>query len=139
MISTFEKYVPNKKPHEYGPQDLKTVMQGIAGTDGGDTPSTRTIPGLTRDPTTGMYKDSDLCKILSKATDNVAGAFKARGTPAIMQVIEVLAIATARNDWSTCTLNEFRKFLNLKPHSTFTGQFLTLQCHCKDTDEFLCS
>ena len=96
-------------------------MKGIAGTEGGNTPSTRTIPGLKRDPTTGMYDDRDLCKILSTATDNVAGAFKARGTPAIMQVIEVLAIATARNEWSTCSLNEFRKFLKLKPHSTFEG------------------
>lgn len=36
-----------------------------------------------------------------------------------MRVIDVLGIAAARNDWNTCTLNEFRKFLNLTTFKTF--------------------
>ena len=38
--------------------------------------------------------------------------------PGVMRVIEVLGIAQARN-WGCCTLNEFRRFLGLKPYATF--------------------
>lgn len=39
-----------------------------------------------------------------------------------MKLIDVLGMATARNKWNTCSLNEFRKFLNLKPFTTFEGE-----------------
>lgn len=35
-----------------------------------------------------------------------------------MRVIEQLGIQQARN-WGACSLNEFRRFLGLKPYSTF--------------------
>lgn len=37
-----------------------------------------------------------------------------------MRVIDMMSIATARNTWNVCSMNEFRKFLNLKPFETFT-------------------
>ncbi|KAK0469796.1 heme peroxidase [Desarmillaria tabescens] len=67
----------------------------------------------------GRFKDEDLAKLLQDATSNRAGAFKARGIPEALRVVEVLGINQARS-WGTCSLNEFRKFIGLKPYTSFT-------------------
>lgn len=48
----------------------------------------------------------------------MAGAYRARGTPACLRVVEILGIEQARK-WGVCTMNEFRRFLGLKPFATF--------------------
>lgn len=62
---------------------------------------------------TGRYSDDALAKILQNACETPAQAFRARGTPDFMRVIEMIAIEQAR-EWGVCTLNEFRQFLGLK-------------------------
>lgn len=71
-----------------------------------------------RDPKTLRFADADLAKALQDATSVPAAAFKARGVPHVMRVIEILGIQQARN-WGCCSLNDFRRFLGLKPYSTF--------------------
>lgn len=71
-----------------------------------------------RDAKTGRVSDDLLADALVKATSVPAAAFKARGVPHVMRVIEVLGISQARN-WGCCSLNEFRRFLGLKPYATF--------------------
>lgn len=66
----------------------------------------------------GRFKDEDLAKILHDSTSRRAGAFKAKGIPEVLRVIEIMGIQQSRT-WGTCSLNEFRKFLGLKPYSTF--------------------
>jgi hypothetical protein len=66
----------------------------------------------------GKFKDAELAEIIQDATYEVAAAFKARGVPECMRVIEVMTIMQARS-WGTCSLNEFRKFIGLKPYTTF--------------------
>ncbi|KAF9447624.1 heme peroxidase [Macrolepiota fuliginosa MF-IS2] len=66
----------------------------------------------------GRFRDVDLARILQSVTQDVAGAFKARGIPECMRVIEVMGIMQSRA-WGTCSLNEFRKFMGLKPYSSF--------------------
>ncbi|KIO24704.1 hypothetical protein M407DRAFT_25951 [Tulasnella calospora MUT 4182] len=56
----------------------------------------------------GSFRDEDLAKILLDACESPASAFKARGTPHVMRIIEIMAIQQNR-DWGTCSLNEFRK------------------------------
>lgn len=51
----------------------------------------------------GRFKDADLAEILQDATCDVAGAFKARGIPECMRVIEVLGIMQSRV-WGTCSV-----------------------------------
>ncbi|CCM06203.1 uncharacterized protein FIBRA_08446 [Fibroporia radiculosa] len=75
------------------------------------------IDNLTRGPD-GRYNDADLAKILHDATEAPACAFGARRTPEVFRVIEVLAMQQART-WGACSLNEFRKFMGLKPYSDF--------------------
>jgi linoleate 10R-lipoxygenase len=51
----------------------------------------------------GPFKDDDLADILQKATLAPAAAFKARGSPEWMRVIEMLSIEQSRK-WGTCTV-----------------------------------
>ncbi|GJE92324.1 linoleate 10R-lipoxygenase domain-containing protein [Phanerochaete sordida] len=78
---------------------------------------TWTFGGLKR-AETGRFADVDLAKILQDATEAEAGAFRARGIPEVMKVVELMAIEQARN-WGTCSLNEFRTFMGLKPYRSF--------------------
>ncbi|KAF8209473.1 heme peroxidase [Mycena galopus ATCC 62051] len=80
-------------------------------------PNDRTFAGLVRGPD-GKFSDDDIAKILLDATENPAGAYRARGTPEVLRVIEIMGILQARQ-WGVCTMNEFREFLGLKTFSTF--------------------
>ncbi|KAF7368716.1 hypothetical protein MVEN_00196300 [Mycena venus] len=71
-----------------------------------------TFDKLKRNPD-GRFKDSDLARILHNATSWRAGAYKARGVPEVLRVVEVLSIEQARR-WGTCSMNDFRRFLGLK-------------------------
>ncbi|KAF8323352.1 heme peroxidase [Clavulina sp. PMI_390] len=71
-----------------------------------------------RDPSTQRYSDDLLAGILQGATAAPAAAFKARGIPNVMRAIELLGIEQARH-WGCCSLNDFRRYLGLKPYSTF--------------------
>ncbi|KAG8731386.1 hypothetical protein FRC11_004322 [Ceratobasidium sp. 423] len=73
---------------------------------------------LQRDKTTGRFNDSDLAGLLHDAVENVSGAFSARNIPEVLKIVEVLGITQARK-WGVCTLNEFRKFMGLKPYESF--------------------
>jgi hypothetical protein len=61
---------------------------------------------LKRDSKTNHFRDEDLARILQNATEWSAGAFKARGTPEVMRVIEILAIEQSRS-WGTCSVYRF--------------------------------
>ncbi|KAK7681445.1 hypothetical protein QCA50_015537 [Cerrena zonata] len=80
-------------------------------------PRIRTFAGLRRGPD-GKFSDDDLANILQDSTDKVAGAYRARGTPEVLRVIEIMGMEQARK-WGVCTMNEFRKFLGLKPFASF--------------------
>ena len=66
----------------------------------------------------GRFSDDDLAGILQDATEKVAGSYRARGTPAVLRIIEILGMEQARS-WGVCTFNEFRKFLGLKVLESF--------------------
>ncbi|KAJ6551508.1 heme peroxidase [Mycena capillaripes] len=80
-------------------------------------PKKWTFDNLERGPD-GRFKDSDLAKILQDSTSWRAGAYKARGIPEVLRVIEVLGIEQARQ-WGACSMNDFRRFLGLKPYASF--------------------
>ncbi|TFK85570.1 heme peroxidase [Polyporus arcularius HHB13444] len=80
-------------------------------------PRTRTFFGIQRGPD-GRFKDDDLAKILHDATEKVAGAYRARGSPAALRIVEMLGMTQARQ-WGVCTMNEFRSFLGLKQFESF--------------------
>ncbi|KAI9706373.1 MAG: hypothetical protein M1836_003378 [Candelina mexicana] len=66
----------------------------------------------------GRFADDDLVRILTESIEDCAGSFGANRVPKVLKAIEILGIEQARS-WNLASLNEFRKFFNLKPHETF--------------------
>ncbi|KAI0035301.1 linoleate diol synthase [Vararia minispora EC-137] len=69
-----------------------------------------------------MFKDSDLGKWIKNAMEHPAGAFRARGTPAVMQLHETMGIRANRG-WGVCSLNDFRRW-NPNPEIAETAERL---------------
>ncbi|KAF8064174.1 heme peroxidase [Lyophyllum atratum] len=65
------------------------------------------------------FKDEDLARVLQDATEQVAGVARGRSVPLSFRPRELVVIEQARL-WKAGTLNEFRKFLGLKPLKSFT-------------------
>ncbi|KAH8997828.1 linoleate diol synthase [Lactarius hatsudake] len=66
----------------------------------------------------GKFDDKQLADIIKDAVEHPAAKFGARGTPHVMRLHEIMGIEANRR-WGVCTLNEFRKYLGLKPYTTF--------------------
>ncbi|KAG5638617.1 hypothetical protein H0H81_011507 [Sphagnurus paluster] len=111
----FRSAFGGKSPEEIGPSDVAKMMSIFE--DITTAPSQRVFAGLSRGPD-GKFSDDDLANILQSATENPAGSFRGRGTPAVLRIAEVTGIEQARQ-WGLCTMNEFRKFLKLRPFETF--------------------
>lgn len=54
----------------------------------------------------GFFANEDLARILQDATERRAGAFRARGCPPVMRVVEILAIEQGRK-WGVCTVRHW--------------------------------
>ncbi|PWY90211.1 peroxidase [Aspergillus heteromorphus CBS 117.55] len=80
-------------------------------------PSKRTFADLKRQED-GTFKDEDLVTILVNAIEDVASSFGARNVPKVLRSVEILGIEQSRK-WNVGSLNEFRKFFDLKPYETF--------------------
>ncbi|KAL8280766.1 hypothetical protein RQP46_006770 [Phenoliferia psychrophenolica] len=119
-VNLFKKILPDVPFDEMTEADFVVGLRKLGEAQGVD-PRRWTFGDLKRqgEDGCGHFRDSDLCNLLTNATDAIAGSFRGRGTPACMRIIDVLGIAMARNDWNTCSMNEFRKFLNLKPFDDF--------------------
>jgi hypothetical protein len=76
-----------------------------------------TFGGMTRQPN-GSFKSAELANLLQDATEHAASSFGARKTPHIMRLHEIMGIQSNRR-WGVCSLNDFRKFLGLKPYASF--------------------
>jgi len=50
----------------------------------------------------GKFADEDIAKILQDATTSPAGQYRARGTPGVLRIIEILGIEQGRT-WGVCT------------------------------------
>ncbi|KAF6760375.1 heme peroxidase [Ephemerocybe angulata] len=112
---TFNTFFQGKDPKTVVVDDFIAGAHKFLKPAGG--PREWTFGKLSRDAN-GKFSDDDLANILQRATEWRAGAFKARGTPAAMRIIEVMGIEQARS-WGTCSMNEFRKFVGLKPYASF--------------------
>ncbi|KAJ6476780.1 heme peroxidase [Mycena vitilis] len=112
----FNKFFNNKPFDQITMQDFGAAFAKTFAEVDPD-PSKRTFGGLTRGPD-GKFDDDALAKVLFDATESPAGAYRARGTPEVLRVIEIMGITQARQ-WGVCTMNEFRQFLGLKQFGDF--------------------
>ncbi|KAJ4299949.1 hypothetical protein N0V90_005197 [Kalmusia sp. IMI 367209] len=79
---------------------------------------TWTFGGLQRGPD-GRFDDQKLADLIKGCIEEPAHAFGARGTPQSLKIVDIMGQLQARNVFNVCTLNEFRRYLNLKPYETF--------------------
>ncbi|KAH8917077.1 heme peroxidase [Atractiella rhizophila] len=114
----FQKHFPNKKVEDITIEEFWGLSSTIEDRLHGKAPKEWEVYGvLTRGPD-GRFDDEALAKIIKDAVEEPAGAFKARGTPAPFKAIECMGMYQARQ-YGVCTMNEFRKFLNLKTFDSF--------------------
>jgi len=73
---------------------------------------------LQRQKPNGAYADADLAKVINDATRTVAGRLGANNIPKSFRAIEISGIMQGRKA-GVCTLNEFRKYFNVKPYNNF--------------------
>ena len=67
----------------------------------------------------GRFSDTDLAELMKDCVEAPAHAFGAHGTPASLRFVDILGMMQARDTFNVCTMNEFRKYLNLQPYKTF--------------------
>ncbi|KAL0959663.1 hypothetical protein HGRIS_011365 [Hohenbuehelia grisea] len=111
----FDQAFGGKAYDELSLKDLATI--GKIFEDVPKDPSKRTFAGLKRG-SDGRFSDDDLANILQTATSHPAGAFRGRGTPPVLRLVEIMGMEQARR-WGVCTMNEFRKYLGLKEFESF--------------------
>ncbi|KAG2059443.1 heme peroxidase [Suillus hirtellus] len=112
---TFKNILPDRDPLTITVEEFKAVVHR----DGAQIPDIHswTFGGLTREEN-GRFSDTDIARVLQDATADRACAFRARGVPAAMRIVEILGMEQARA-WGACSLNEFRRFIGLKPYKSF--------------------
>jgi linoleate 10R-lipoxygenase len=52
----------------------------------------------------GRFSDADIARVLQDATADRACAFRARGVPAVMRIVEILGMEQARG-WGACSVS----------------------------------
>ncbi|KAJ6619469.1 linoleate diol synthase [Mycena sp. CBHHK59/15] len=111
----FKKIFDGKSPEEVTPADFQAAAQKVQAMQPDITHWTF---GELKRQADGTFRDEDLANILHNATEHPAAAFRARGTPASMRLHEMMGIEQNRR-WGVCSLNDFRKYLGLKPYANF--------------------
>ncbi|KAG1901545.1 heme peroxidase [Suillus fuscotomentosus] len=113
---TFKNILPDRDPSTITVEEFKAAVHK----DGAQIPNIHswTFGGLTREKD-GRFSDANIARVLQDATADRACAFRARGVPAAMRIVEILGMEQARA-WGACSLNEFRRFIGLKPYKSFS-------------------
>ncbi|EME49010.1 hypothetical protein DOTSEDRAFT_119905 [Dothistroma septosporum NZE10] len=120
MEAVLRRHVPELKSLD----DMTTKMfyERVMGAEGGHLMSLEprhwTFGGLERDET-GRFNDVQLGELIKDCVNEPAHAFGAHGTPASLKVVDILGQMQARNQFNVCTMNEFRRYLNLKAYASF--------------------
>ncbi|CAD6499935.1 BgTH12-04040 [Blumeria graminis f. sp. triticale] len=81
-------------------------------------PKDWTFGGLERNAD-GHFDDYELGELIKNCIEEPAHAFGAHGTPASLKVVDIMGQLQARDVFNVCTMNEFRRYLNLTPYKSF--------------------
>ncbi|KAF3920745.1 hypothetical protein ABW20_dc0100857 [Dactylellina cionopaga] len=81
-------------------------------------PKDWTFGGLKRQAD-GTFNDTELADIIKSCVEEPAHEFGAHGTPVSLKIVDIMGQLQARNVFNVCTLNEFRRYLNLKEYDSF--------------------
>jgi hypothetical protein len=111
----FSQLFDGKSPETVTPQDFVVAAKKMQDSE----PDIQHWTfGMLQRQADGTFKDEELANILKNSSEHPAGAFRARGTPPVMRLHEIMGIEQNRR-WGVCSLNDFRKFLGLKTYASF--------------------
>lgn len=119
MEGLMKKACPGKEIDEIGPKEFRVMAGKHKMLLDSQHPSQWTFNDLQRNKD-GHFDNHALAELIKDAIEEPAHAFGARGTPACLKVVDILGQLQARNVFQVCTMNEFRKYLNLAPFKTFS-------------------
>lgn len=111
------KMFPNTKPDKIHWHDFVKEAKKQEEKDRSKSPEERNFADWERQAD-GTFKDEDLAREVAASIEDCANAYGANRVPAALRVIQILGIQQARA-WNLASLNEFRKYFNLAPHTTF--------------------
>lgn len=101
------------------PADFWTAAGAIK-SNLGDSPQTWSWPGyLVRNESTGRFDDDQLASLIKSCIEEQAHRFGARAIPSAMRIVDVLGQILTRDTFFLSTMNEFRRYLNLKTFDSF--------------------
>lgn len=100
------------------PDMYKEIMKHYGSRLRKQEPREWTFGGLQRGPD-GRFDDRQLADLIKNCIEEPAHAFGAHGTPQSLKIVDIMGQLQAREVFNVCTLNEFRRYLNLKPYETF--------------------
>ncbi|KAK7186795.1 hypothetical protein DPSP01_001146 [Paraphaeosphaeria sporulosa] len=103
---------------ELTPGMYKEMMMNYGSKFKDQEPREWTFGGLQRGPD-GRFDDRKLADLIKDCIEEPAHAFGARGTPQSLKIVDIMGQLQARDVFNVCTLNEFRRYLNLKPYDSF--------------------
>ncbi|KAK5095837.1 hypothetical protein LTS08_007974 [Lithohypha guttulata] len=119
MEDLVRKHLPElKSMDDMKPHDFHKVVGAEAEKLKAMHPKQWTFDNLKRGPD-GRFSDADLGRIIKDCIEEPAHAFGAHGTPASLKIVDLMGQLQARGVFNVCTLNEFRKYLHLKPYENF--------------------
>ncbi|KAH6985528.1 heme peroxidase [Ilyonectria destructans] len=113
----FQKLFPGQDVSKLPLRDFLTGLSNWREDIMAQEPESRTFAGLERD-SSGYFDTQALAKLIAESTHDVSAAFGAHQVPAVLKPVVMLGISQARG-WHVGTLNELRKFMDLKPHKSF--------------------
>ncbi|PON19963.1 linoleate diol synthase [Trichoderma gamsii] len=113
----FQKLFPGQEVSKLPLRDFLTGLSNLRGEIVAQKPECRTFGGLKRD-SSGFFNTQALAKLIAESTNDVSAAFGAHQVPVVLRLVVMLGISQARG-WHIGTLNELRKFMDLKPHESF--------------------
>ncbi|KAF2663783.1 heme peroxidase [Microthyrium microscopicum] len=121
-----EKWMAGLIENEFGKIDMEdvteemftTIMMKYGHKLRTTLPKNWTFGGLER-KADGKFDDAELAKVIKDCVEEPAHEFGAHGTPLSLKIVDIMGQLQARNVFNVCTLNEFRRYLNLKAYSSF--------------------
>ncbi|CAN9364660.1 unnamed protein product [Alternaria alternata] len=117
LIDHMTKICPDMDIDNMTLEGMRAGVRRHAATPPAD-PGRRVFAGLERN-LDGYFRDQDLVKILTEATDEVAMSFGPHRIPQALKVIEIMSIEQGR-EWGVASLNEMRRFFGMTSHTSFT-------------------
>ncbi|PWN51100.1 linoleate diol synthase [Violaceomyces palustris] len=118
MQYVLKRDFPDSKVEDITPYMFWQVAEKHAAYFRDTPPSKWTFDGIERQKD-GTFSNVQIAELIKSCIEEPAHAFGARGTPSSLKIVDVMGQLQARGVFNVCTMNEFRRYLNLTEYKSF--------------------